>query len=316
MDGFDSAEGVILVAATNRPDVLDPALLRPGRFDRRVVVPAPDVRGRLGILEVHARRTPLAPEVDLDRIAKGTPGFSGADLENLVNEAALLAAREEKSRVEQVDLERAKDKVAMGAERRSLVQSDEEKRHTAYHEAGHAIVARLVPECDPVSKITIVPRGMSLGLTMMLPEERHSFSERHLRARMAMAMGGRVAEQLVFGELWTGAEQDIRQATRLARGMVCDSGMSTALGPVAWGDRPEGMGFGFEPPRSEVSSRTAAMIDDEVRSLVDAAAARARALLEANRPLLDAVAARLLERESMDGVEFEALASAHLGEGS
>jgi cell division protease FtsH len=303
MDGFEPNDAIILIAATNRPDVLDPALLRPGRFDRRVVVPPPDLRGRLGILRVHAARSPLAPDVDLERIARGTPGFSGADLASVVNEAALFAAREGKPHIETVDLDRAKDKVAMGAERRSLLLSPEDRRRTATHEAGHAIVARFVPGCDPVNKITIVPRGFALGLTESLPEERHSESRSFRLALLALLMGGRGAEEEVFGEQWTGAENDLRRATRLARSMVCESGMSEALGPVAWG-----LERGDDVPRfggPDFSARTAERIDEEVRRLLDDAHATARRVIREHRAALDAVVTALLDTETLDREDFE-----------
>jgi cell division protease FtsH len=308
MDGFDSAEGVILVAATNRPDVLDPALLRPGRFDRRVVVPSPDVRGRLGILQVHARRTPLAEEVDLERIARGTSGMSGAELESLINEAALLAARGNKRKIEQDDLEMAKDKVAMGNERRSLVLSDAQKKRTAYHEAGHAIVARMSPEADSVNKITIIPRGMALGLTQILPaEDRYGHSRTQLTSMLAWFMGGRAAEEIVFNELSTGASNDIKQATRLAHGIICEYGMSDALGPVAWGERSEEAFLGKEYTRREkdYSESTARRIDDEVQRLVGHGYENARSILVQNLHILHKVAQVLLEKETLDGTEFE-----------
>jgi len=308
MDGFDSAEGVILVAATNRPDVLDPALLRPGRFDRRVVVPAPDVRGRLGILQVHARRTPLDETVDLERIAKGTAGFSGAELENVINEAALLAARANKRKIEQDDLEMAKDKVAMGGERRSLVLSDAQKRRTAYHEAGHALVARLMPEADPVNKITIVPRGMALGLTQYIPtEDRYGYSRTQLTSMLAYAMGGRAAEELIFNEYSTGAQGDIKQATRVAHALVCEYGMSDALGPVAWGERTDEpfLGKDFSRRDRDYSESTAQRIDDEVRRLVATGYDNARTILVQNLHILHKVAQVLLEKETVDGPEFE-----------
>jgi cell division protease FtsH len=312
MDGFDSAEGVILVAATNRPDVLDPALLRPGRFDRRVVVPAPDVRGRLGILQVHAQRTTLAEDVDLERLARGTSGFSGAELENVINEAALLAARGNKRCVEQSDLEMAKDKVAMGNERRSLVLSDAQRRRTAYHEAGHALVARMMPESDPVNKITIVPRGMALGLTQIMPsEDRYGHSRTQLTSMLAWFMGGRAAEELVFNEISTGASNDIKQATRVAHGIVCEYGMSEALGPVAWGSRQEEVFLGKDFARREqdYSEATAERIDAEVRRLVQEAYDAARDILARNDHVLHKVAQALLERETIDGVEFERIVS-------
>jgi cell division protease FtsH len=308
MDGFDSAEGVILVAATNRPDVLDPALLRPGRFDRRVVVPAPDVRGRLGILQVHASRTPLDEGVDLERIAKGTSGFSGAELENVINEAALLAARANKRKIDQTDLEMAKDKVAMGGERRSLVLSDAQKKRTAYHEAGHALVARFMPEADPVNKITIVPRGMALGLTQYIPtEDRYGYSRTQLTSMLAYAMGGRAAEEIIFNEYSTGAQGDIKQATRVAHAIVCEYGMSDALGPVAWGERSEEPFLGKEFTRKDrdFSESTAQRIDDEVRRLVASGYDNARSILVQNLHILHKVAQVLLEKETIDGQEFE-----------
>ena len=312
MDGFDSAEGVILVAATNRPDVLDPALLRPGRFDRRVVVPAPDVRARLGILQVHARRTPLDETVDLERIAKGTSGFSGAELESLINEAALLAARLNKRKIEQVDLEMAKDKVAMGNERRSLVLSDAQKKRTAYHEAGHAVVARLMPEADPVNKITIVPRGMALGLTQYVPtEDRYGYSRTQLTSMLAYAMGGRAAEEVIFNELSTGASNDIKQATRVAHSIICEYGMSDALGPVAWGSRTEApfLGRDFASREKDYSEDTAQRIDEEVQRLVVSSYDSARTILVQNLHILHKVAQALLEKETLDGIEFERIVS-------
>ncbi len=312
MDGFDSAEGVILVAATNRPDVLDPALLRPGRFDRRVVVPAPDVRGRLGILQVHAKRTPLADNVDLERIARTTGGFSGADLENLINEAALVAARMNKRQVEQTDLDAARDKVAMGAERRSLVLSDAQKKRTAYHEAGHAIVARMMPGTDPVNKITIIPRGMALGLTQTMPaEDRYNHSRTELTSMLAVCMGGRVAEEVVFSEYDTGAANDIKQATRIAHRFVCEFGMSETLGPVAWGERQEEVFLGrdFGRQSRDYSEDTAQRIDVEVRRLVTNAYGLARQILLENLHVLHGVATSLIDKETLDGVEFEAIVS-------
>jgi len=291
--------------------VLDPALLRPGRFDRRVIVPAPDVRGRQEILRVHGRKVALAPEVDLERLARSTPGFSGADLANVMNEAALLAARAEQPTVTQADLETAKDKVAMGAERRSLVVSPEERRRTAFHEAGHAVVARLIPDCDPVDKITIVPRGFALGLTQPLPRERHAESAAYRLGMLALLMGGRAAEEEVYGERWSGAEADLRNATRLARHMVCVSGMSDALGPVAWGTPLEDA-TGRSRFESEYSVATAERIDAEVRRLLDEAHAQARELLREHRGLLDAVAAALLDRETLDSAAFEAIVRDHL----
>jgi cell division protease FtsH len=309
MDGFESTEGVILVAATNRPDVLDPALLRPGRFDRHVVVPLPDVRGREGILRVHAKRTPLAEDVKLETIAKGTPGFSGADLENLVNEAALLAARKDKSKVEMEDFESAKEKVLLGSERRSLVMTDDERRTTAYHEAGHALVAWLSPRADPVHKVTIVPRGRALGLTWQLPErDRFNETRNFLTTRIAVLMGGRVAEELVFEQATTGARNDIKQATVLARSLVCEYGMSSRLGPVNWGEKHDEVFLGKEiGRRSELSEHTAQMIDDEVREIVMAGYGRAKEIILENIAALHRVAEALLERETLVQEDFTTL---------
>jgi cell division protease FtsH len=306
MDGFESNDGVILMAATNRPDVLDPALLRPGRFDRRVVVSNPDVKGRLGILKVHTRRTPMSDQVELGVIAKGTPGFSGADLENLVNEAALIAAREGKERLETNDFERAKDKVSMGVERRSMVVPENERRRTAYHEAGHAIVARMLPDADTVHKVTIVPRGRALGLTQILPDEdRLGATVDELRARLAIFMGGRAAEELVLSEISTGASNDLKQATRIARAMVTEFGMSERLGPMSLGDDGEvflGRDFGRVQDHSEHTSR---VIDDEVKRFLDEAYAIASGILKANLHILEHLAQRLLEKETVEGREFE-----------
>ena len=309
MDGFESNEGVILVAATNRPDVLDPALLRPGRFDRHVVVPAPDVKGREGILAVHTRRTPLDDDVDLSIIARGTPGFSGADLENLVNEAALLAARSAKTRVSMSDFEFAKDKVFMGAERRSLVMSEEEKKKTAYHESGHAIVAFLSPGADPVHKVTVVPRGSALGLTWQLPEgDRYTQSRNELLTRIVVLMGGRVAEQLVFEEVYTGAHNDIKRATGIARRLVTEYGMSEALGPVNLSDSDSEVFLGKDfAKRSSISEATANLVDQEVRKIVMKGETRARDILLGNLHILHRVAESLLERETLDADDFRRL---------
>jgi cell division protease FtsH len=310
MDGFESNEGVILIAATNRPDVLDPALLRPGRFDRRIVVPRPDVKGREGILKVHTRKTPLSPEVDLDAIARGTPGFSGADLENLVNEAALLAARTNKERLDNRDFEFAKDKVMMGAERRSMIISDKDKRITAWHEAGHALVAMLTEECDPVHKVTIIPRGPALGLTQMLPkEDRLNWNRKAILDRIAMAMGGRIAEELQFDEITSGAKSDIEHATKFARSMVCEWGMSEKLGPLSFGEE-EGevfLGREFASRQRNFSEATAIDIDNEVRQIVTAQYTRARQLLTVHKPALDRIAVALLEWETLDGNEISVL---------
>ena len=301
MDGFESNEGVILIAATNRPDVLDPALLRPGRFDRRVVVPRPDLRGREAILRIHTRRVPLDDDVDLRTVAKGTPGFVGADLQNLVNEAALLAARRDAQRVTNFDFEEAKDKVLLGAERRSLIMSDEEKRITAFHEAGHALVALLNDDSDPVHKVTIIPRGMALGVTQTLPDEdRMNLTRDHLVATITHAMGGRAAEELVFEHLSTGASNDLEQATSWARRMVCKYGMSS-LGPVSFGDEGGDVFLGRDfTARRDYSEETARQIDHEVATLLNELYDEAKRLLEANRDKLSLIAEALLERETLD----------------
>jgi cell division protease FtsH len=308
MDGFESNEGVILIAATNRPDVLDPALLRPGRFDRRIVVPRPDVRGRTGILAVHTKKTPLAGGVDLDVIARGTPGFSGADLENLVNEAALLAARNDKSQLDMSDFEMAKDKVLMGPERRSMIISDSDKRVTAYHEAGHALVGKMMKGSDPIHKVTIIPRGRALGLTQQLPaEDRLNLSLDSANDQIAVAMGGRVSEELIFHQLTTGASNDIQVATDLARKMVCDWGMSEKLGPLHFGKR-EGevfLGRDFGDSTKEYSEETAVEIDGEVRKIVTANYERAKKAVVDNVDKLKALAEALLEYETVDGAEID-----------
>ena len=304
MDGFESNDGVILLAATNRPDVLDPALLRPGRFDRQIVVDSPDVNGREGILRVHTRDIPLAPDVDLTVLAKGTPGLSGADLENIVNEAALLAARKDKDRVYMEDFEAAKDKVMLGAERRSMVISDEERKVTAFHEAGHAVVAMRFPGLDPLHKVTIVPRGRALGLTASLPEEdRHNYTRDWLEGQLVMLFGGRVAEQMVFGpgKITTGAGNDIERATDIVRRMVTQFGMSEVVGPMAVGEADHEIFLGRElSQRREVSERTAQLVDDEMRAILEAAYDSAKEVLQENRPLLDSIAEALLERETLD----------------
>ena len=309
MDGFESNEGVILIAATNRPDVLDPALLRPGRFDRQVVVPAPDVRGRKQILQVHTRRTPLSTEVDVDVIARGTPGFSGADLENLVNEAALQAAKREDEAVCMRDFEYAKDKLLMGKERRSMVLSDEEKKMTAYHEAGHAIVGSLLPETDPLHKVTIIPRGRALGVTMFLPEEdKHSKSRTSLESQICMSMGGRAAELIIFDNYTTGAAQDIKQATQIARTMVCKLGMSELIGPVAVGDQSQEVFIGREwMSNRDHSEETSRVVDAEVKRLVESGMKQAEELLRANLDTLHNVASALLERETINSAELRLL---------
>ena len=302
MDGFEGTEGVILVAATNRPDVLDPALLRPGRFDRRVVVSRPDVRGREGILQVHLRKIPVGPDVDVVTLAKATPGFSGADLANLVNEAALLAARRNQKVVNMAEFESSKDKVLMGAERKSMMITDEEKRVTAYHEGGHALLAAILPHADPVHKVTIIPRGMALGLTQQLPtEEKHNWTKEQLEDRIAVCMGGRIAEDLAFKAISTGASNDIEQATEMARRMVCEWGMS-ALGPLAYGKKDEAIFLGKEFGRSQdYSEATAIQIDEEVRRIVTQQFERGTALLKERLGELTIIAEALLEHESLDG---------------
>ncbi|HEX4952120.1 MAG TPA: ATP-dependent zinc metalloprotease FtsH [Thermoanaerobaculia bacterium] len=302
MDGFESNEGVILIAATNRPDVLDPALLRPGRFDRRVVVDRPDLNGRLGILEVHTRTLPLNEDVDLRVVARGTPGFAGADLANLVNEAALIAARRDKKKVDLSDFEYAKDKLMMGVERRTLMLTDDEKAITAYHEAGHALLAAFLPEADPLHKITIIPRGRALGLTTQLPtEDKHNYSRRYIETRIAVLMGGRIAEELTQTDITTGASNDIEQASELARRMVCEWGMSD-LGPLAYGSKDEPVFLGRDfSQRADYSEDTAIQIDRQVRHIVQAGYERARTVLNEHRAVLDRVAQDLLDRESIDG---------------
>jgi len=309
MDGFESNEGVILIAATNRPDVLDPALLRPGRFDRRVVVPRPDLRGRIAILKVHTRRVPLDDDVDLDVIARGTPGFVGADLQNLVNEAALLAARRDGQKVAMLDFERAKDKVLLGAERKSMIMSDEDKRTTAYHEAGHALVALLNPHSDPVHKVTIIPRGMALGLTQTLPaEDRYNLTKDQILAIIKHAMGGRAAEELVFHHFSTGASNDLKQATDLARRMVCKYGMSDRLGPVSFGDDDADVFLGRDfVTRKDYSEKKAEEIDDEVSKILGGLYSEARQDLVDHRATLDRIAEALLERETLDTADLKLL---------
>lgn len=309
MDGFEGNEGVILVAATNRPDVLDPALLRPGRFDRRVVVGKPDVRGREQILTVHARKTPLGPGVNLNFIARQTPGMSGADLENLVNEAALFAARTGKKFLEMVDFEMAKDKVLMGSERKSLVISDDEKKNTAYHESGHTIVGHLMPGNDPIHKVTIIPRGFALGLTQTMPtEDRLSYTKERAENMIGFLMGGRIAEEIVFGHKTTGAGNDIERATDLARKMICEWGMSDRLGPVTFGKKEEQVFLGREMGHvREFSEATAQMIDNEVREIVERNYRRARELLSSNIDILHTMAAALLDHETLDKDEIDLL---------
>ena len=309
MDGFESNEGVILIAATNRPDVLDPALLRPGRFDRQVVVPTPDLRGRRKILEVHTKKTPLGKDVNLDLIAKGTPGFSGADLENLVNEAALQAAKQNQNKLIMDDFEFAKDKVLMGRERRSLILSDEEKRITAYHEGGHALAAKLLPGTDPVHKVTIIPRGRALGVTMQLPDEdRHGYSKKWLKNNLIVLLGGRVAEEIVFNEVTTGASNDIERVTHTARKMVCEWGMSETIGTLAIGETGEEVFIGREWVQSKnFSEETARIVDVEVKKIVTEAHTHCTKLLKENLDILHRIANALLERETLNGEEIDLL---------
>jgi cell division protease FtsH len=309
MDGFETEEGVILIAATNRPDVLDPALLRPGRFDRQVVVPNPDIKGRQKILEIHGREKPLADDVDLSEIARGTPGFSGADLANLLNEAALLAARRDEKQVHRRDVEEAKDKVTMGVERKSAVMSDDERVNTAYHESGHVLVARLIPGTDPVHKVSIIPRGRALGVTLQLPEEdRYTKDAEELNASIAILMGGRSAEELQFGHVTTGASNDIERATQLARKMVCEWGMSDRLGPLSFGKNEEQIFLGREiSQHRDYSEETARYIDEEVRRIVMDGYERARTLLKENFDALKRLADTLLERETLEREEISAI---------
>jgi cell division protease FtsH len=304
MDGFESNDGVILVAATNRPDVLDPALLRPGRFDRRVVVDLPDLKGREGILRVHTRNIPLAEDVDVSVLSRGTPGFSGADLANLVNEAALNAARYDKKKVQMVDFEFAKDKVIMGVERKSMVMSDREKKNTSYHESGHTVVAAVLPAADPLHKVTIIPRGRALGLTQQLPtEDKYSYSKRYLEAMLAVLMGGRIAEEVFIGEITTGAGNDIERATQMARRMVCEWGMSD-LGPATFGKKEEAIFLGREfAQHQDYSESTAIEIDREVRRILDKAYKTAHEIISTHKTALDRIARKLLERETLEGWE-------------
>jgi cell division protease FtsH len=309
MDGFETNEGVILISATNRPDVLDPALLRPGRFDRQVVVPPPDVRGRTAILGVHARKAPLAKDVNLETISRGTPGFSGADLANLVNEAALNAARRNAANIEMFDFEFAKDKVLMGSERRSMVISYEERRNTAYHEAGHAFVARMTPGTDPIHKVTIIPRGRALGVTQQLPlDDRHTYSKDFLLAQIAVLMGGRAAEEIFLEHMTTGAGNDIQRATDLARKMVCEWGMSELLGPLSFGQKEEQIFLGKEFARHrDYSEQTALTVDQEIRRIVSDNYEHARKVIQDNKDAVARIAEALLERETLDGPEIDAL---------
>jgi len=307
MDGFESNEGVILISATNRPDVLDPALLRPGRFDRQVVVPVPDVRGREGILKVHTRKTRLADDIDLSVIARGTPGFTGADLENMTNEAALLAARRNKDKIDMSDLEDAKDKVLMGTERKSMIISDEEKRTTAYHEAGHTLVAKLTPNTDPIHKVTIIPRGRALGLTQQLPlDDKHTYTKEYLLNNICILMGGRIAEEIALNTQTTGASNDIERATEIARKMICEYGMSERLGPLTFGKKEEEIFLGREiAQHRDYSEETAQKIDQEVNTLISENYQKTHKLVEDNLDTLSNLANALLERETLDGHEIE-----------
>lgn len=307
MDGFTSNEGVILIAATNRPDVLDPALMRPGRFDRQVVVPRPDVRGREGILKVHTMNIPLAKDVQLSILARATPGFSGADLENMVNEAALLAARLEKTLVYMEDFENSKDKVMMGVERRSMVISDEEKRNTAFHEAGHVLVAKLIPNTDPVHKVTIIPRGRALGLTQQLPiDEKHTYTKTYLMDKIAVLFGGRAAEEIALKQITTGAGNDIEQGTELARKMTCEWGMSNSMGPLSFGKKEEQIFLGREiAQHRDYSEATAVSIDSEVKIMISECYERAKKIIQENEKTLHKITEALLKKETLDGFEVD-----------
>jgi len=309
MDGFEANEGVILIAATNRPDVLDPALLRPGRFDRQVVVPVPDIKGREEILKVHSGRSPLGEDVDLAVLARGTPGFTGADLENLVNEAALLAARLDKEKIEMVDLEQAKDKVLMGVERKSMIIPYEERKITAYHESGHTLVAKMIPGTDPIHKVTIIPRGRALGLTQQLPiDEKHTYPKDYLLNNISVMMGGRVAEELVLERQTTGAGNDIERSTEIARKMICEWGMSEKLGPLAYGKKEEQIFLGREfAQHRDYSEETARLIDDEVRNIVTQAYEKAKEIIQKNMAVLHRLANTLLEKEVLDGNQIDLL---------
>ncbi|HQR56536.1 MAG TPA: ATP-dependent zinc metalloprotease FtsH, partial [Burkholderiaceae bacterium] len=307
MDGFETGLGVIVIAATNRPDVLDPALLRPGRFDRQVVVPLPDIRGREQILNVHMRKVPIGADVKADVIARGTPGFSGADLANLVNEAALFAARRNARVVEMTDFEKAKDKVMMGAERKSMVMSEEERLNTAYHESGHALVAKLVPKSDPVHKVTIIPRGRALGLTMQLPEQdRYSYDRQYLLSRIAVLFGGRIAEEVFMNQMTTGAGNDFERATQLARDMVTRYGMSDALGPMVYAENEGEVFLGRSITKTtHVSEETMRKVDAEIRRIIDEQYALARKLIEDNRDKIEAMTKALIEWETIDSDQID-----------
>ena len=307
MDGFDTGANVIVIAATNRPDVLDPALLRPGRFDRQVVVPLPDIRGREQILAVHMKKIPAGPDVDSAILARGTPGFSGADLANLVNEAALFAARRNGRVVTMADFENAKDKIMMGAERRAMVMSEDEKKNTAYHESGHALVARLLPESDPVHKVTIIPRGRALGLTMQLPEmDRYAYNRQYLLTRIAILFGGRIAEEVFMHQMTTGASNDFERATQLARDMVTRYGMSERMGPMVYAENEGEVFLGRSVTKTtHVSERTMQAVDEEVRRIIDEQYALARKLIEENQDKMHAMAHALLEWETIDKEQID-----------
>jgi cell division protease FtsH len=309
MDGFDPNEGVIVLAATNRPDVLDPALLRPGRFDRQVVVPQPDVKGRLEIIKVHTRKIPLSENVNLEVLARGTPGFSGADLANLVNEAALLAARQSKAKVDMVDFENAKDKVMMGTERKSMILSETEKRNTAYHEAGHTLVAKLTPGTDPIHKVSIIPRGMALGVTQQLPiDDRYTYPKDFLLKTLSVLLGGRAAEEIALGHLTTGAGNDLEKATEITRKMVCEWGMSERLGPLTFGKKEEQIFLGREIAKhKDYSEKTAEEIDDEIKKIVTERYEYSKRLLVENRSILERLATKLLEKETLVSEEIDAI---------
>ena len=318
MDGFEENDGVILLAATNRPDILDPALLRPGRFDRQIIVDRPDMRGRLGILNVHAKNKPLADDVDLEVIAKGTPGMAGAELSNLMNEAALIAARRDADRISMEDIEAAKDKVLMGVERKSVVISEPEKRSTAYHEAGHVLVAKFLPGQDPVHKVTIIPRGRALGATHFVPlDDRHSYSRSYLEGRLAMMMGGRVAEKLVFSELTSGAADDLKRATEVAKQMVTQWGMSETLGPITYGGKDEEVFIGRDFTHiQDYSEDTAHVIDQAVRDIIERAVSTAEGILQREVARLHKLAAALIESESLDAAEIDAILEIHSAGGA
>ncbi len=304
MDGFETSEGIVILAATNRPDILDPALLRPGRFDRQIVVPLPEYSERLAILQVHSRDKRMGPDADLETMAKATPGMSGADLANLVNEAALFAVRRSSKQIERLDFENARDRVVMGARRESLILNAEEKRATAYHEGGHALLASVLPHSDPLHKVTILPRGMALGVTWTLPEERHTYTKDFFEDRICMAMGGRVAEKLVFNQLNSGAANDLEQATNIARRMVREWGMSDKVGPMAWhGQQQVFLGEDLMTSGREYSDETARMMDDEISRILHEQETRAQDFLTRYRQGLDAIALTLLEKETIDGAE-------------